>query len=237
MKNKLFSILAAVLLSPVAANASLITVTSNSFSAGAQNLVVQSVGATISSTVTSGSYVAGGQRGVLNEWERPVIPFLNSDFSGLAGGTLISAVLRFSTTYDFLEAGESITSLVRLFSTGETSLTSTNRNVFAGLSGDGGAGITIGSYTHSNDVFGAFSISITGASLTSLESLINSGDATLAASFIEAPSNDRLDEYILGRSLQLEVTADVPDSVPTPATLALFGLGLAGLGWSRRKRT
>ena len=27
-----------------------------------------------------------------------------------------------------------------------------------------------------------------------------------------------------------------PSQVPTPATLALIGIGLAGLGWSRRKK-
>lgn len=43
---------------------------------------------------------------------------------------------------------------------------------------------------------------------------------------------DGLDAGVFGPSFQYE-----PAAVPAPATLVLFGLGLAGLCWSRRKET
>lgn len=44
-------------------------------------------------------------------------------------------------------------------------------------------------------------------------------------------------EFLRGEyDINFRTYVDVTESVPAPATLALFGLGLAGLGWSRRKR-
>jgi hypothetical protein len=37
--------------------------------------------------------------------------------------------------------------------------------------------------------------------------------------------------------IDVDSFARVPATVPAPATLALFGLGLTSLGWSRRKKT
>ncbi len=43
--------------------------------------------------------------------------------------------------------------------------------------------------------------------------------------------------YIEAIGLDIGIRIDASSQVPAPATLALFGLGLAGLGWSRRKKS
>jgi hypothetical protein len=47
---------------------------------------------------------------------------------------------------------------------------------------------------------------------------------------------DVSDTDFIGLSSSWIANISATHGVPTPATLALFGLGLAGLGWSRRKK-
>lgn len=213
---------------------SAVTINVNNQFSGAQNLLITSIGATTSFTVSLGNYVGGGDIGVSGQYARPVVPFLNSDFAPLIGGSLSSAQLQFSTTFDFTEPGDSQTMAVRLFSTTETGLTIANKDIFAAITGTGGNHVEIGSFVHQDGVFGNWSIDFGASDLLSLAGMINSSDTVIGISFIETFGNDRLDEVVFGRNLVLSVTGEV-SAVPVPAAIWLFSTALIGLAGFRRK--
>lgn len=213
-----------------------ITILVPDIDAGAENLRVTSLGAVTASNVGYGNHVVGP--GEANAWYRPIIQFPVSSFSSLTGLSIVSAVLHYSVFSDFAEPGESATSQVRLFTTVETDLSSANLNVFAGLSGDGGAHTVVGSAIFVDGVTGAQSLAFSPAALAGLEAAINGTAPTLAIGFREfavsggISHTDLLDEFVLGvppGNVSIEVTA-----VPEPMSLALLSMG--GLALIRHRR-
>ena len=202
----------------------------------ADNLRVESLGATTAYSVSYGNHVVGPS-GTASRWERPIVQFPVSDFSAVSGLSLLSATLYYNIASDFFEAGESASSEVRLFTTDETALEAGNMDVYAGLSGDGGANTAIGSVNFTDGLSGSQTLAFSPAALTALYNAINGADATIGIAFREfnvragASSPDLLDEFVFGVPPS---NMSIYISVPEPATLSL--MAVSGLALLRRRR-
>lgn len=217
-----------------------ITIVVPDIDASAENLVVDSPGAVTAYSISYNNHVVGPTYiGVTPLWDRPIVQFPISNFASLTGQSVVSATLHYSIFSDFTEPGESATSEVRLFTTSETELNLSNRNILAGLSGDGGAHTIVGSVSFVDGMTGAQSLAFSPAALTALENAINGSDPTLAISFREfavsggITREDLLDEFVLGvppGNMTIEITA-----VPEPVTPGLLLCGSAAAMRGRRR--
>ena len=150
----------------------------------------------------------------------------------------VSATLHYNVVSDFAEPSESGVSELRLFTTNETTLEADNRDVFAGLSGDGGTHTAIGSVLFEDGVTGPQSLTFSPGGLSALQDAINGSDVTVGIAFREFSVTsgiiaDFLDEFVLGippGNLTIDVVA-----VPEPTTLTLAALGLIGCAVRRRR--
>jgi hypothetical protein len=203
---RLLAVTTLFLSTSIAPDASGITINVDNVEFFAENLIVTSVGATTATSLSAGYYVVG-PRGKAGEWQRPIVPFPRTSFAAVAGLTLLSATLHYSILEDFTEPGESYTSEVRLFRTAETNLLLGNRDVFAGLTGDGGAHAVVGSVSLVDGVTGAQSLAFSAAALSALATAINGTDPTIGIAFREFVGDDILEEFVFGTVMSIEVTA------------------------------
>jgi hypothetical protein len=208
--------------------------------AEAENVVLTSIGASTALNIGYANYVVGpaGTFGPEPIWARPIVQFPVSSFSSIAGMSVDYATISYSIVSDFLELGETAVSGVRLFTTNETVLNLTNRDVFAGLSGDGGAHTTAALAPWAYGVTGAQSLVVSPAGRTALYNAINGPDTTIVVAFrefaVSGGGGDLLDEIVLGAPPG-NITIDII-ATPEPATLSLMGVGALAVLRRRRKK-
>lgn len=94
------------------------------------------------------------------------------------------------------------------------------------------AGAAFNGFTF-DDVFSSIA-PIVGLTIDASTTLAGFSASRLSFSAEQLLVNFESLQFTAGQQLVLNV--QFGSQVPTPATLALFGLGLAGLGWSRRKK-
>jgi hypothetical protein len=191
---------------------------------------------------------------LISEAHANMIAFDEATYSGSAGDTITVTVNYDFTSYSMFGGG-----LDLLFDSNVVGFKSFNQNLpsdadpvvspVGALAGDLYGGFGIGTFDFFNGmnsagIFAIFEFELlappaSGAPATlcgevlclypnSINPLVSLAGAVVSADFFSAG--------FLGAAVEVLVDPSGPTPVPAPFTLSLFGIGLIGLGWSRRKK-
>ena len=233
-----------IFISLLASNSLAATVSSgvvNTSAGSAQNLVLSTPGATASTNISYGFFVSESYNGSFASISRAIMLFDTSAFSALDAGGLTGASIGFNLGTNWIDAGETFQTELRMFGTSYGILDNSNRDALAAISGDGGAYSVVEAIIYNSASTGLQTVTFDAADLAALAAILTSS-SNIGFAFKDPllSTNDILDGIaIIPSSVSLSIDGAEAPAVPLPAGLPLLasGLGAIGLlGW-RRKRT